>query len=84
METLTKPQEDILVFIDKYTTEIGYPPTLQNIADFKGQWPNAAYEVLSALEKKGFITKKNFVARSCLLTERGKEAVSLINCIHEQ
>ena len=56
MDDLTPRQAEILVLIQEYIYDEGYPPTRMEIAEAFGfRSPNAAEEHLRALERKGYI-----------------------------
>ena len=63
---LTKKQSDILNFIKKYISKHGYSPSIKEICKkFNYASTNTVYEILKALEKKGYILRsKKGIARS--------------------
>jgi repressor LexA len=55
---LSKRQNDVLYFIRKTIAEQSIPPTVKDIcAEFSFASTNAAFEVLKALEEKGYIRR---------------------------
>jgi repressor LexA len=65
MKKLTQRQEEILQFISQYTQQHEYAPTYQEIADaFKLASKQGVVRHLVALERKGYITRSDTVARS--------------------
>jgi DNA-binding MarR family transcriptional regulator len=65
MEPLTDQQEKVLATVEDYVTRNGFPPTLREIGDALGLANvNAVRGHVSALEKKGYITKEPEKARS--------------------
>ncbi len=70
MEALTDKQKNVLKLIAEKVKEVGYPPTLQELADELGfSSKNAALKHLTALEKKGYIGKRGGVARGIRILE---------------
>ncbi len=59
MKALTDKQKNVLKLIADKLKEVGYPPTLQELADELGfSSKNAVLKHLTALEKKGYIGKR--------------------------
>ncbi len=59
MKSLTEKQKHVLRLIAQKVNEVGFPPTLQELADELGVVSkNAVLKHLSALEKKGYIGKR--------------------------
>ncbi len=54
---LTTKQQKILDFIVKYIKEIGYPPTVRDIASEYKMSSKGAYDHMLAIEKKGYIKR---------------------------
>jgi len=70
MIDLSTSQRACLDFIGKFIDKEGISPTGREIADgLKFRSPNAAYELLAALESKGAITMKAGRSRSIRLVE---------------
>jgi REP element-mobilizing transposase RayT len=62
---LTQQQQNVLRFIEEFSTQHGYPPTLREIGEAIGLANvNAVRGHLEALEKKGHITRAPDKARS--------------------
>jgi repressor LexA len=65
MKGLTQRQKDVLEFISDYIGRFGYPPTFQEIADaFQIASKHGVVRHLVALERKGYITRSDTLARS--------------------
>jgi repressor LexA len=59
MKPLTDKQKNVLRLIAQKVKDVGYPPTLQELADELGvSSKNAVLKHLAALEKKGYIGKR--------------------------
>ena len=59
MKVLTDKQKNVLRLIAEKVKDVGYPPTLQELADELGvASKNAVLKHLNALEKKGYIGKR--------------------------
>lgn len=64
MIDLTERQRAVLRYVKKFIVENGYPPTTYEIAQAFGfASPNAAYEHLRAIKRKGFISIKPNISR---------------------
>ena len=62
---LTDQQESVLTFVEEFSRDRGFPPTLREIGDALGlPNVNAVRGHLAALEKKGYITRAPDKARS--------------------
>lgn len=78
MKGLTEKQKRILDLIAKKVKEVGFPPTLQELADELGfKSKNASYKHLEALEKKGFIRRFAGGARGITILEGGVSAAGI-------
>ena len=55
MKGLTLKQQKIYSYLEKYTMDQGYPPTVREIGNSFGITAKGAYDHLKALEKKGYI-----------------------------
>jgi repressor LexA len=65
MKGLTQRQKEVLEFISGYIGRFGYPPTFQEIADaFQIASKHGVVRHLVALERKGYITRSDTLARS--------------------
>ena len=67
---LTKRQESVLRFISNFSTENGYPPTVQEIAVSFDIFRNAAHQHIWAIERKGYIRRTPNVARGLVVLKR--------------
>ncbi|MCS6808223.1 MAG: S24 family peptidase [Bacteroidota bacterium] len=57
-QPLTVKQQEVLRFLQKYTEEHGFPPTIKEIGDrFSFASTNAVTQYLLALERKGYIRR---------------------------
>ncbi len=64
---LTKKQQKVLIFIGDYINEVGYPPSYDDISKaFKVKKPSVLAHLI-ALQKKGYIERKNYRARSLVI-----------------
>ncbi len=65
MKDITPRQRTVLQFISDYITQQGYPPTYQEIADAFGiVSKHGVVRHLIALERKGYISRSDTLARS--------------------
>ncbi|OGB62899.1 MAG: repressor LexA [Caldithrix sp. RBG_13_44_9] len=65
MKEITQRQKAVLQFIAEYIGQFGYPPTFQEIADAFGLVSkHGVVRHLEALERKGYITRSDTLARS--------------------
>jgi len=70
---LTKRQQDILDFIEKFAQERGYPPTLREIGqEFGIKSTNGVRVNLAALEKKQHIRRRAWLSRGIELVNAPK------------
>lgn len=90
MREITERQKSILALITKKVKEVGFPPTVQELADeFGFKSKNAAYKHLEALEKKGFIRRSAGGARGITVLHRetgdpviaGQNSVPLVGLV---
>lgn len=56
-KTLTNRQQKVLDFIIDYLKDVGYPPTIREVASEFGISSKGAYDHLVAIEKKGYIRR---------------------------
>lgn len=61
---LTEKQQAILNFIQDYLEAHQYPPSVREIGKQFGIYPATVQDHLSAIERKGFLTKKRFQSRT--------------------
>ena len=67
---LTKRQREILRFIAGHLERYGFPPTIGEIGESFGfSSPNAAFQHVRAIEKKGYLTREANFARAIRLTK---------------
>ncbi len=68
MKGLTEKQSRILDLVQEHVRRLGYPPTLQELADALGiRSKYAIYKHLQALERKGYIRRSQGGARGITL-----------------
>lgn len=71
MKKLTDRQKQILELIARKVKEVGFPPSMQELADDLGvKSKNAISKHLEALEKKGYIQRSAGGARSITILQR--------------
>ena len=64
MQEITKTQALVLAFIKRHRHELGWPPTIPEIArHFGWKSPTAASQHLIALERKGYIKRSPNISR---------------------
>ncbi len=74
MRKITQKQKEILDRIIQIKRDIGYPPTMQELAnEFGFKSKNAVYKHLEALEKKGFIRRAANGARGITILQGVEE-----------
>lgn len=65
MQKLTQRQKMVLEFIQNTINADGYPPTLREIGNFMGiRSTNGVNDHLRALERKGYLTRKDMKSRT--------------------
>ncbi len=78
MEKLTDRQKQVYRFVGAYVETQGYAPTLQEIAVHLGVSGNlGVLRHLEALEKKGYLRRKQGCSRGIVLSERSTTVFSL-------
>jgi repressor LexA len=81
MQKLTQRQKMVLEFIQTTIDTDGYPPTLREIGNFMGiRSTNGVNDHLRALERKGYLTRKDMKSRTLRPTrvvERLVKSVSM-------
>ena len=78
MQELTERQQQVHRFLIGYITKHGYAPTLQEIATHLGVSGNlGVLRHLDALEKKGYLSRKQGSSRGIVLTGLSAKAISL-------
>jgi len=76
---LTDRQRQILVFIERLITEKGHAPTIREIGERFGiSSTNGVRTHLSALVRKGYLKKSDYISRGLELTRRLAAGVSRI------
>jgi repressor LexA len=61
---LTSRQREIFNFVRTFIREMGYPPSVREIAEHFNIYPRAAFDHLKALEKKGYLRRRGSMSRS--------------------
>lgn len=83
MQKLTQRQKMVLEFIQTTIDTDGYPPTLREIGNFMGiRSTNGVNDHLRALERKGYLTRKDMKSRTLRPTravERMVKSTSLVD-----
>lgn len=75
---LTPRQRSVLDFIADEVSKKGYPPTMREIgAHFQIGSTNGVRSLLSALERKGFITRQPYLSRSIELLKTSDRNVGM-------
>jgi len=70
MQKLTQRQKMVLEFIQNTIDTDGYPPTLREIGNFMGiRSTNGVNDHLRALERKGYLTRKDMKSRTLRPTQ---------------
>lgn len=78
MQPLTDRQQQVLDFVSNYLDDHGCPPTLREISDHLGIKGTAtAMQHLDALERKGYLNRREGSSRSISLVGRGGSSVSV-------
>ena len=60
---LTSRQREIFDFVRIFIKERGYPPSVREIGDHFHIYPRAAFDHLKALEKKGYLKRRESMSR---------------------
>jgi len=60
---LTTRQEEIFNFVRAFIKERGYPPSVREIGQQFSIYPRAVFDHLKALERKGYLKRKDSVSR---------------------
>ena len=78
MQQITTRQKQVLEIINDYLKKVGCPPTLREIAERLGvNGTLGIMKHLKALEKKGFLSRREGSSRGIVLTIPAAQAVSL-------
>ena len=87
MQKLTQRQKMVLEFIQTTIDTDGYPPTLREIGNFMGiRSTNGVNDHLRALERKGYLTRKDMKSRTLRPTrvpERMVKSTSVANFVQD-
>ncbi|MBS4014931.1 MAG: transcriptional repressor LexA, partial [Candidatus Latescibacteria bacterium] len=67
MKEMTKKQQRILNFIQNYIEKNGYPPSYDEIAVFFKVRKPTIFDHLNALQKKGYLEKRTYRARTLVI-----------------
>lgn len=79
MQKLTQRQKMVLEFIQNTISADGYPPTLREIGNFMGiRSTNGVNDHLRALERKGYLTRKDMKSRTLRPTSATQRALSQV------
>lgn len=71
MDTLTKPQQRVLTYLEAFIIKNGYPPTRKQIAKKMGYASeNAAQDHLKALVRKGRIELTQGISRGIKISKK--------------
>ena len=65
---LPRRQQETLEWIRAYMKTHGKPPTMREIGDHFGRASSSVFEVITALERKGFLTRADRLSRGITLT----------------
>lgn len=72
MHGLTSRQQTVLDFVRASIAKHGYAPTIREIGEHVGiRSTNGVSDHLRALERKGYIVRKDMKSRAMLLVENG-------------
>ncbi len=76
---LTYTEKEILKAIYQYVEANGISPPVKNICDLVGvKSKSTVHSYIKHLAEKGFITKKETIPRSIVITEEGLKFIKLI------
>ncbi|AAD36159.1 LexA family transcriptional regulator [Thermotoga maritima MSB8] len=78
MKDLTERQRKVLLFIEEFIEKNGYPPSVREIARRFRITPRGALLHLIALEKKGYIERKNGKPRALRISKSIRNKIPLI------
>ncbi|WP_072570093.1 LexA family transcriptional regulator [Enterobacter sp. SA187] len=84
MKNLTARQQEVLSLIVAFQKEHGIPPTQKEVADLMGaSSPNAATDMLRALQRKGAVTLMPGVSRGISINSQSAndKAISLLRSL---
>lgn len=72
---LTPKQKKVLDFVNKFTLTYGYAPSLQEIADHFKKSISTAQHFIGELEGKGYLSKKENIARGISSTQESTKQI---------
>ena len=75
MKQITDRQKEVFVFIENFTKENNYPPTVREISQHFEISLRAVQDHISALQKKGFISTEQKRSRSIRILDDKKQSV---------
>ena len=76
---LTPAQERALATIRQFSSRHGFPPTVKELGQELGVAPASAHELMTALERKGYLRRSPGKARSLeILRQPGPETTQLV------
>jgi repressor LexA len=82
MQKLTQRQKMVLEFIQNTISSDGYPPTLREIGNFMGiRSTNGVNDHLRALERKGYLTRKDMKSRTLRPTPAVERMLNTTNML---
>ena len=67
---LTKRQQETLDWIRAYVKTHGKPPTMREIGEHFGRASSSVFDVVTALERKGYVTRPDRFSRCITLTQK--------------
>jgi repressor LexA len=77
MEFISKKQQAIINFIDKFSFEFQYPPSIREIGAAMGhQSISTTHGFIGRMEKKNLLSWKRHQPRTIVLTRKGMNQVS--------
>ncbi len=60
---LTDKQMDVLIYIEEFIDENGYPPTVREVATKFDMTAKGAFDHLNAIQHKGYISRTKKISR---------------------
>lgn len=72
---LTPKQKEVLYFINKFTVQNGFSPSLQEIANHLQKSISTAQHFVYELQEKGYLLKKDNIARGISFSEENKSQI---------
>lgn len=73
--SLTPKQKRVLDFINRSTVDHGYAPSLNEIAEYLGKSIGTVQHFVEELQNKGYLQKKENIARGLSSTQEGKRQI---------